>query len=279
MKYYNKKFNEGENILKEKTLKDDESKNIEINKSKYLKYPSKGKLIVVTDLHGNLNDYKEYLAKWDSEDPDCYILFTGDLIHAYKKEDKSIEILEDVMEKSEKYDNFNVLLGNHEWSHVSNTTIQKGKTYPKEAFKDLIQIHFGTLSPLNRYINFFREMPIIAKTNNGIFISHAGPYWQIKSEESLEKIINSQNFHSKELKGFLWNRYNRVLIKNIDRFLDTVNCKAMVVGHTAVEGIRIHGNQLVLSSSFQTEKKAYLEIDLNKKIESIKDLEKMVKYL
>jgi len=248
-------------------------------RSKYLKYPNKGKLIVVSDLHGNLTDYKKYISKWNCEDPNCHILFTGDLIHATKQEDKSIEILEDVIKKSEKHDNFNALLGNHEWAHIANVSIQKGNTHPKEAFEDLIKIRFNGKNPLKKYISFFKKMPIIAKTSNGVFISHAGPFCGIKSEQNLEKITNSQNYRLTELEGFLWIRYYEISEKSIDDFLDIVNCKAMVVGHTVVDGIKIHGNQIIISSSFNTQKKAYLEIDLEAKIESKKDLEKMVKYL
>jgi len=52
----------------------------------------------------------------------------------------------------------------------------------------------------------------------------------------------------------------------------------MIVGHTPVDGAKLIGNQLVVSSSYSRGKKAYVELDLEKKIHGAKDLKKMVKY-
>ena len=41
----------------------------------------------------------------------------------------------------------------------------------------------------------------------------------------------------------------------LDPFLNNLNCNASIVGHTPVKGIELHGNQLVVSSSFGWEKK------------------------
>ena len=92
---------------------------------KLIELPKKGRLLVVSDLHGNYNDYEAYINLWDSEDPDFHIVFLGDLIHSPYFNDKSIEILDDVIEKDKKYSNFHVLLGNHEWAHITHTDIFK----------------------------------------------------------------------------------------------------------------------------------------------------------
>ena len=46
-----------------------------------IELPNHGRLIVVTDLHGNFDDYAHYLNLWDETDPDFHIVFCGDLIH------------------------------------------------------------------------------------------------------------------------------------------------------------------------------------------------------
>ena len=54
----------------------------------------------------------------------------------------------------------------------------------------------------------------------------------------------------------------------------------MIVGHTVVDsGYKIIGNQLILSSSFFTSLKSYLDIDLSKDYESMDDLIDDVKLL
>ena len=75
-----------------------------------------GRLIVVSSLEGKLDYYKKYLSLWDENDPDCHIVFLGNLIYSIENDDKSIEILDDAIEKSKKYDNFHYLLGIHEVS-------------------------------------------------------------------------------------------------------------------------------------------------------------------
>ena len=94
--------------------------------NKIIEFPKFGHLIVVSDLHGNYDDYESYINLWNSEDSDSHILFLGDLIHSPYFNDRSIEILDDVIEKFKSYPNFHVLLGNHEWAHITHTDIFKG---------------------------------------------------------------------------------------------------------------------------------------------------------
>ena len=54
----------------------------------------------------------------------------------------------------------------------------------------------------------------------------------------------------------------------------------MIVGHTVVDsGYKIIGNQMILSSSFYTSVKSYLDIDLSKDYSSMEDLIDDVKVL
>ena len=63
----------------------------------------------------------------------------------------------------------------------------------------------------------------------------------------------------------------------LDPFLKHFNCNASIVGHTPVNGVELHGNQLIVSSSFGMGRKAYVELDLEEKINTGHDLLKMVK--
>jgi hypothetical protein len=49
--------------------------------------------------------------------------------------------------------------------------------------------------------------------------------------------------------------------------------------YPSVDGVEIHDNQLVVSSSFVRGRKAYVELDLKEEINTGRDLLKMVKYL
>lgn len=250
-------------------------------KSCVVSIPARGKAVVVTDLHGNIEDYSKYKDLWDSEDPDFHLIFTGDFIHSMDKNDGSIEILQDMMWNFSFKSNFHVLLGNHELSHILDLDIYKGGVNQKKTFENLIKDKYGYLQPLFLilFIDFFKKLPIAVKTENGLFISHSGPANDIKSIRDVENLLSSGDYTSKEVNQFMWNRYGDYSQYDIDIFLGTVDCKAMIVGHTVVDGVKVIGNQMIVSSSYGKGKKAYLEIDLGKQIESMEDVEEMVRYL
>ena len=247
---------------------------------KFIQLPSKGHLLVVTDLHGNLDDYKKYIQLWECDNPDSHIVFVGDFIHSTDDDDGSIEIIEDVMDKYKKYPNFHPLLGNHEWSHIVNTPVFKGYSNQSINFENLIFEKKGSVEPyLSKYVDFFRMMPYFLRTENGLFISHTGPSKLINTMDDFKKIF-SDDFHNPALRDFLWNRYDEDYSEeDVDNFLEVIDSKFMVVGHTVVFGYLTHGNQIILSSSFASVKKAYLDIDLSIPINNMDELKKNIKYL
>lgn len=242
---------------------------------------ARGKALVVTDLHGNLKDYNQYKDIWDSDDPDFHLVITGDFIHSMDKKDGSIEILHDIMWNSRFKDNFHVLLGNHEWTHIVDLDIYKNGVNQKKDFEELIKEKYGYLQPLFLFLflDFFKKLPLAVKTANGLFISHSGPAEGIKSIGDVENLLSSEDYTSTVVNQFLWSRYGDYSQYDIDLFLEAVDCKAMIVGHTVVDGVKVIGNQMILSSSYGNGKKAYLEIDLGKHIESVDDVKEMVRYL
>ena len=108
-----------------------------------------GRLIVVSALEGRRDYYERYLSLWDENDPNCHIVFLGNLIYSVEDDDDSIEILDDAMEKSKKYDNFHYLLGINELSCIMDEDIYKMGINLKTNFKNLISsiitLHFKIL--------------------------------------------------------------------------------------------------------------------------------------
>ena len=250
-------------------------------KNRLIKLPKKGRLLIFTDLHGNLEDYEKYLKKWDANDPNCYIVISGDFIHSIYKEDYSIEILEDIIGKYEKHENFFPLLGNHEWIHIINGNLFKANINLRLEFEKLIIEKKGSLEPyLTKYIEFFKSIPFFIQSENGIFISHAGPSDLIENYEDFKAFIRDDEYYSELVLSVLSQRpeidYNE---EDIAYFLDLVKSNLMVVGHTAVNGYAIYGKQIVLSSSFSKGDKYYLDIDLSKSINTMDDLRECLKEL
>ena len=242
--------------------------------------PKKGRLLVVTDLHGNQEDYEKYIELWNRDDENNHIVFVGDLIHATSSNDKSVEILDDVIEKTEKYDNFHVLLGNHEWSHITGTNVYKNKINQREKFeKDIIAKKKSLQPTLDEYVKFFKSLPYFIKTDNGLFISHAGPSTRINSISDYEKIFDD-DYDNILLNDFLWNRpYTNYNDEDVDNFLDVIDKKCMIVGHTNVHGFAKISRQIVITSSFQTDNKVYFDIDLERQIDDMDDLMEYLKFL
>jgi len=245
--------------------------------------PKKGKALIITDLHGNLDDYNRFMKIWEEfENKNNHLIITGDFIQNCRKDDKSIEILESVITNYENNDNFHVLLGNHEWSIISGRVIFKAGENLSEKFENLLKSRFGDkyLEKLEIYKEFFKTLPIAVKTGNKVFISHAGPPANIYNINDIINITNSGYPDNKKLFEILWNRCEDYSKDDVNSFLKNVGCNVMVVGHTPVDGTKlVCKNQLIVSSSYSRGKKAFIELDLEKEIKKGKDLLKMAKYL
>ncbi|WJI08647.1 serine/threonine protein phosphatase [Methanobacterium sp. CWC-01] len=241
--------------------------------------PRRGRALVVTDLHGNLEDFNKIMTLWGKcFNRKCHLILTGDFIHAMGREnDHSIDIIEEMQYYSAKYDNFHPLLGNHEWATLTKILIYKGGVNQNLNFEQLLKKTFPDAweEKLEEYINFFQTLPVAVRTDNQVFISHAGP----TSVNSLEDIINlTRNGYldNQPLYDLLWRREAKK--RDVNQFLDKVNCQAMVVGHTPVDGYKLKGNLLILSSSYGKGRKVYLDLDLEQEINSGRDLESMIKF-
>ena len=144
----------------------------------------------------------------------------------------------------------------------------------------MIKSRKGNLQPtLNNYIEFFKTLPYFIKTPNGLFISHAGPLKKIKSMNDFKKIF-TDDYENDYLYDFLWNRYKVNYDKDdVSNFLKVIGSNYMIIGHNPVNRYEIFGKQLIISSSYQTDKKAYLDIDLSKNIEELEDLMDFIEFL
>jgi hypothetical protein len=250
---------------------------------KLVELPKKAKAIVVTDLHGNLEDYIKYLSIWEKSDQYTHLIITGDFIHGCDGYvDNSLNILDSMQEHVEIHDNFHVLLGNHELSHLSGLPVYKGFEDQKLKFEEMVRLKNGNEYEikLNKYLNFFRELPLAVKTENKVLISHAGPSMGVHNLVELVNITNAGYFGNTKLSDLVWNRPEDFTSKMLDKFLTNLGCEFSIVGHTCVDGFAVvHQRQMVVSSSYCTSKKAYVELDLEQDVKGMDDLVEMVRYL
>lgn len=251
-----------------------------------IELPRRGKALVITDIHGNLDDFESYMDIWDEfkHDPNNHLILAGDLIHSIGIEnDGSVEILDYVKSQCEHASNFHVLMGNHEWSTVCDIPVFKGGVNQTFNFEVLLRSKFGEKGyreKLYEYVEFFKKLPIAVRTANKVFITHAGPAINVKSLDEIKDIIHQGFDRNFRLYQLLWNRWDDFDKKQLESFLKAVDCRMMIAGHTPVDGAKlIYDKLLIVSSGYSRGRKAYVELDLKKDIEGSDDLLAMVKYV
>ena len=243
---------------------------------------SKKKLIVVSDIHGNLPDFLYFLNLW-LRDKENHIVFLGDLIHSDSLDtDGSIEILELVREYID-YDTFHVLLGNHELSQILDEDAYRYGVNQVEEFKLLVESKyiFDYKVKYDELIELLKKFKPAISTENGFFLIHSGVH-----EDYLNSLISGDinllssvdydgltDFEKEVLTEIIWARpYQDYSEDVIDDVCDLYDCRFMISGHTNYNGCHVFGNQLIFDSSYCTEHKHYLELDLNKYYENILDV-------
>lgn len=253
-------------------------------KGSLIELPKKGKAMIITDIHGNIADFKKFMDIWDDfNNENNHLIITGDFIQNQElNNDRSIEILDNVIYRYENSPNFHLLLGNHEWSVITGKTVYKAGVNLSLNFERLLKQYFedSWVKKMEIYKDFLKSLPIAVKTKNKVFISHAGPSKHISGIEDIVNIKNSNYMENNSLYDLLWSRYGDYDKNDIKEFLNKVGCNAIIVGHTPVDGTKlINKMQLIVSSSYTKGKKAYVELDLEKEINNAKDILKMVKYI
>lgn len=267
--------------------------------AKLLRLPDRGRLLVCTDLHGNLRDFRamrevflESLARGD----DPFLLFTGDLIHGPNCRpeewpeylgsyfpDESPLVVEGFIELQREFPSrVACLLGNHEHSHVGGP--HTPKFWPDET------AHFEeSVGPrvAKRCRELFAAFPLVAVARCGIVVTHAAPNAIIAGPTDIDAVryegfeeLPITSLDEMPLLGrLLWSRACAPPVARM--FLDAlghngVAFDVVVFGHEIVsEGyLKIGREQVLLSTSFgvRDERKTYLSVSLEGRYSRAADL-------
>jgi hypothetical protein len=135
----------------------------------------RGRLMVVTDLHGNWDDYLQawrvFTELHELGEVDK-LIFLGDLVHNRNpKRDESIRILDDLIRRGANQPESLclALIGNHEMVHIYHIEMWRGADCYSEPFERAIR------GRREHYIRFLMDMPIAVRTEGGTLLNHAGP--------------------------------------------------------------------------------------------------------
>jgi len=245
-----------------------------------VRIPEGARIMVVSDIHGNYEDFNKYIDIWENAGKDTHIIFLGDLIHGINtKTDKSLDILLDAY-AYDKSDNFHILMGNHEWYQIHDKPIYKMGMNQSEDFRKYLRDHM-TIEIMYEFMETFKKFAV---TPNGLFICHAGPSHymghllnEINSGLSLSPIFHQDDIDN-AFESMVFARPTSFYSDDgytqydVESFLKKINMKIMISGHTPVNGWQTVGNQLIFDSSFATENKYYLSMMSDEPINDICDV-------
>ncbi|HSH03710.1 MAG TPA: metallophosphoesterase [Anaerolineae bacterium] len=138
----------------------------------------RGRVMVVSDLHGNWDLYERYRARFvellGEGEVDC-LLFLGDLIHTREEEvvDESVAIVLDVLALQERYgERVIYLCGNHELPHIYGFPLSKGGWEYTPSFERAL-VASGRRAEV---MGLFEGLPFYVRTSGGIVFMHAGAF-------------------------------------------------------------------------------------------------------
>jgi hypothetical protein len=247
-----------------------------------LKLPDRGKLLVATDLQGNLGDFEQLLAHFDSAGDDAWLVLTGDLVHGpddftyaqwpdhlgTRYRDESPGLIDAFVAAQARWPGrVYCLLGNHDHSHIGGPATSKFHDDERAALD-------ARLGPEGsaRFRDLVATFPLVAVAPCGAVMLHAAPAAPIDSAAELEQVELSgwEQWHFSDflavplLGALLWSRMARP--EQSRRFLAAFGGTVALYGHDIVrEGYAREGDdQLCFSTSFglADRDKVYVELDL-----------------
>ncbi len=256
-----------------------------------LELPDEGKLIVATDLQGNLKDFLalEAIYEAQAERGDTHLVITGDLVHGpeipkelwpahlgtYYHGD-SPALLDRARALSDRHPGrVHLLMGNHEHAHIGGPVVSKFFPNEAERLEELLG-EAGTAA----FQAWVSTWPFLAiATRSGLCMMHAAPHVSIEGRDDLERlsltVSEDEEIDLDErstIISLLWARTTsgdraRAFLRAVDARLTTA-----VYGHdVAHAGFAIDREPLLcISSSFGCfdGDKLYLEWDLARRADS-----------
>jgi hypothetical protein len=247
-----------------------------------LTLPDRGRLLVGTDLQGNLGDFRQLMKHFEAT-PDAWLVLTGDLVHGPDEatcarwplhlgtpyRDESPALVEAFLEAQRRYPGrVHCLLGNHDHAHIGGPVT--AKFYDDEGAALEARLDTAGVARLRGLIAGF---PLLAVAPCGAVMLHAAPSAALESREQLEalKLDGYDTWHFTNfltvpvLGALLWSRMAKP--EESRRFLKAVGGTVALFGHDVVrEGyVRDADDQLCFSTSFGLldRDKVYVELDLS----------------
>lgn len=261
--------------------------------ARILQLPASGRLLISTDLQGNLKDFRRLEQLFLAAGDGAWLVLTGDLVHGPDDEtagdwpkmlgtayrDESPELLDAFLAlQARAPGRVHCLLGNHDHAHIGGPVTSK--FHRDEAAALEARLDAAGVARLKAAI---RAFPLVAVAPCGVVLLHAAPSADVRDAQALETVrldgyehMHFQDFIRVPLIGpLLWSRMAKD--DEAERFVRALGGEVAVFGHDIVrEGWAKDGpRQLCVSTSFGLvdERKTYVEVDLAKTYRSVDDFE------
>ncbi len=262
---------------------------------KLLRLPASGRLLVSTDLQGNLRDFRALATLFEArraQGEALYLLFLGDLVHGPTiprehwpshlgeyYQDASDDVVVELLALRERHPGcVHALLGNHEHAHVGGPPTSK---FWEDEATHLEHRAGPARTALIR--GLFATFPLVALAPCGVVFTHGAPSAAPTTIEEIEAVEYGGHqdkwfdeiFAVPVLGPLLWSRWAEPV--QARAFAAALGARLCLFGHdVAVEGFeRIGEEQLLFSTSYGLVdgRKVYVELDLAARYESVAELQ------
>lgn len=255
-----------------------------------LVYPARGRLIFATDFHGQLEDFRRVVARYEprrARGEDVHLLFAGDFVHGPAlprerwpdhlgdfHEDGTPAILDELEALLARDPRVRSLLGNHEHGHVGGPHTQKFHRSPDEV--RWLEARLGP-ERTARARALFRTFALAALAPCGLLFLHGAPacraagFAEVAAArlEGWERLRILDIYDVPVVGELLWAKSADPDLAEdfLERMrFEGIRPRVAVYGHDIIaDGFeRVAANQLIVSTSFglRRAKKTLCEVDL-----------------
>ena len=268
-----------------------------------LRLPSRGTLLVSTDLQGSLRDWERLLMHFHTAEEatggEAVLVLTGDLVHGpddetyanwpeplgTKYRDESVALVEAFLREQQRAPGrVHCLLGNHDHAHIGGPVTSKFYLDEAAALESRLDV-----AGVERLKATIRGFPLVAVAPCGVVLLHGSPSAEISGPQDIEA-LKTDGFEEMHYSDFLrvpvlgpllWSRMAR--LEEAERFVIALGGSVAIFGHDIVrEGYaKDDARQLCVSTSFGCldENKVYVQLDLGATYSSTADLREGVELL
>lgn len=184
-----------------------------------IQLPLQGEVVVGADIHGNRKNFQAivHFAKLE-ENPLRHLVFLGDIIHSLESlqtgKDFSCLLLEELVALKIRFPKqVHLLLGNHELSELLGRQIFKDGKYLNYFFQKGLVATYGEKGShlVRQAFNYFvQNLPVVAKTQTKIVISHSTPEVsflnRIRLDFFQQSLCYKNQRHIKKVEEVVWGR-------------------------------------------------------------------------